>query len=121
MKRPLKVALLDQTLLAGLGNIHDVAALWRARLSPFVRADTLTATQVGALRAAIHTTLTYGLAQMGKVQGDTHYVEEGGENPFFVYDRLGQACRHRDGGKIARTTQAQRSTYYCPVCQGGPR
>ncbi len=117
-RRPLTFALLDQRLLAGLGNLHAVEALWRARLSPLARTEALTRAQVKALRAGIRASLAYGLKELEAEAGDTHYVEEGGDNPFFVYGRAGQKCR-RCGATIARIVQAQRSTYYCPGCQRG--
>jgi formamidopyrimidine-DNA glycosylase len=115
VRRPIKVALLDQTLLAGLGNLHAVEALWRAKLSPFARADRLTTAQVGALHKAIHTTLAFGLAKMEAIRGDTTYVEEGAANPFFVYDREGKPCRRKGSRRlsgrptIARSASASRS------------
>ena len=117
-RQPLKIALLDQTLLAGLGNIHAVEALWRARLSPRARTNELKRSQVKALRAGIRASLALGIREMEAEEGDTHYVEEGGENPFNVYGREGEKCR-RCGARIAKIAQGGRSTYYCPSCQRG--
>jgi formamidopyrimidine-DNA glycosylase len=118
-RRQLKVVLLDQTVLAGLGNIHAVEALWRARLSPFLRADALKPKQLASLRRGIHESLAFALNHMDvdPVEGDVRYVEEGAVNRFAVYDRERQPCRRKDHTPIERVVQAQRSTYYCPFCQ----
>jgi formamidopyrimidine-DNA glycosylase len=105
---PIKPALLDQRLVAGLGNIYAAEALWRARISPFVRADSLTAAQVRALRSAI-------AAVIDRATG-SRYTDDDTVR-LDVYDREGLPCR-RCGMKIERSVQAGRSTYYCPHCQG---
>lgn len=116
-RRPIKVALLDQGLLAGVGNIHAAEACWRARLDPRRRADRLTRAEVAALARGLRATFRFALS---KLDGpEIEYLEEGGDNPFHVYDREGAGCRHRGcGGVVRRVVQAQRSTYYCPRCQG---
>jgi len=115
-KTALKVALLDQRIVAGLGNIYVVEALHRAGLSPFRRAAAI-ATATGAPRPAamrlvpaIKQVLTEAIARAGNA------AYRGGR--FRVYDREGQPCRRpRCTGTIRRRTQAGRSTFYCPVCQ----
>jgi formamidopyrimidine-DNA glycosylase len=118
-RRALKVVLLDQAMLAGLGNIHAVEALWRAKLSPFVRANALKPKQLAALRRGIHESLAFAMKNMeiDALDGDVLYVEEGAANRFAVYDRAGKPCRRKDHAPIKRVVQAQRSTYYCPFCQ----
>ena len=114
-KRALKVALLDQHVVAGLGNIYASEALHLARLSPRLRAAAI-ATRNGApkpaarrLAAAIKTVLERAIAR----QADYNDASR-----FRVYDRAGQRCRRRGcAGKIKRIVQAGRSTFYCPVCQ----
>jgi formamidopyrimidine-DNA glycosylase len=115
-RRPVKVALLDQGLLAGIGNIHAAEACWRARLDPRRRSDRLTPREVAALVRGLRATLRFALS---KLDGpDIEYIEEGGDNPFHAYGREGSRCRHPGcGGAIRRIVQAQRSTYYCPGCQ----
>jgi formamidopyrimidine-DNA glycosylase len=115
-RRPVKVALLDQGLLAGVGNIHAAEACWRARLDPRRRADRLARPEVAALARGLRATFRFALA---KLDGpDIEYIEEGGDNPFHVYGREGARCRHPGcGGAIRRIVQAQRSTYFCPRCQ----
>ncbi len=115
-KTPLKVALLDQRVVAGLGNIYAVEALHRAGLSPERQASTI-ATASGAprdsarrLAAAIKDVLTEAVdRQTGAVYRSAR---------FRVYDREGQPCRRaRCKGSIARRTQGGRSTFFCPTCQ----
>jgi formamidopyrimidine-DNA glycosylase len=115
-KTPIKVALLDQRIVAGLGNIYVVEALHRAGLSPFRRASIL-ATKTGApLDAAVRLVpqikkvLTEAIARAGNAS------YRGGR--FRVYDREGRPClRSQCDGVIRRRTQAGRSTFACPVCQ----
>jgi formamidopyrimidine-DNA glycosylase len=104
---PIKPALLDQRLIAGLGNIYAAEALWRARISPFARANTLDARQVRALRSAI-------AAVINRASG-SRYTDDDTVS-LDVYDREGLACR-RCGTTIERVVQAGRSTYFCPYCQ----
>jgi formamidopyrimidine-DNA glycosylase len=112
----LKVALLDQRVVAGLGNIYASEALHRAGLSPRRRASTI-ATPSGLPRpsahrlvAAIKAVLTEAIDRASKA---TYRAAR-----FRVYDREGGACRTaRCGGTIKRLEQAGRSTFYCPRCQ----
>lgn len=104
---PIKPALLDQKLVAGLGNIYAAEALWRARISPFHRADALSAAQVTVLRAAI--------AAVIKRATGSRYTDDDTVN-LDVYDREGLPCR-RCRTPIERVTQAGRSTYFCSRCQ----
>lgn len=111
----LKVALLDQRVVAGLGNIYASEALHRAGLSPLRRSSTI-ATAAGRPRphavrlvSAIKATLT------GAIAGQARRSHSG---RFLVYEREGEPCRRRGcGGTVRRITQAGRSTFYCPRCQ----
>ena len=110
-RAPLKAALLDQRVVAGLGNIYVSEALHRARLSPRLAADALT-TPTGASRPA--------LARLIRAIRQTldHALSDSGENRFRVYDREGERCLRRGcGGTIKRIVQSGRSTFYCPSCQ----
>ncbi|HEV7991279.1 MAG TPA: bifunctional DNA-formamidopyrimidine glycosylase/DNA-(apurinic or apyrimidinic site) lyase [Gemmatimonadaceae bacterium] len=104
---PIKPALLDQALVAGLGNIYAAESLWRAKISPLAACASLTMIQVSALRKAIADVI---VRATGSRYTDDDTVE------LDVYDREGLPCR-RCGTPIERVTQAQRSTYYCPHCQ----
>ena len=122
-RTPLKSALLDQTRIAGLGNIYVCEALHRARLSPMREAGTLNgkAREAGALAKAIRDVLEEAVEAGGSTLRD-HRRTDGElgyfQHSFAVYDREGAACPHaRCKGTIARIVQAGRSTFYCPVCQ----
>jgi formamidopyrimidine-DNA glycosylase len=111
----LKVALLDQRIVAGVGNIYASEALHHARLSPRRRASTI-ATRAGAPRDAAVRLVTGIKAVLRKAIARKEQAYRGGR--FRVYEREGQPClRPRCPGTIRRITQAGRSTYYCPTCQ----
>ena len=115
-RTPLKSALLDQQVVAGLGNIYAVEALHIAGLSPQRRASTI-ATATGAPRASarrLAAALKQVLAEAIDRQTSTRYRT----GRFRVYDREAERCRRpRCPGVIRRRTQAGRSTFYCPTCQ----
>jgi formamidopyrimidine-DNA glycosylase len=113
---PLKVALLDQQVVAGLGNIYASEALHRAGLSPRRRASTI-ATRTGIPKDSAHLlaktikqTLTDAIAQLARASYRS--------TRFRVYARTGEVCRTRQcEGTIKQFWQAGRSTFYCPICQ----
>ncbi|HXF84364.1 MAG TPA: bifunctional DNA-formamidopyrimidine glycosylase/DNA-(apurinic or apyrimidinic site) lyase [Anaerolineales bacterium] len=113
--RQLKPLLLDQTFLAGLGNIYTDEALHLAKLHPLSRSNSLTAKQAEALHEAIRKVLREGIRRNG---ASIDWVYRGGEfqNYFRVYDRAGKPCPVC-GTKIVRITVGQRGTYFCPKCQ----
>ena len=113
--RQLKPLLLDQTFIAGLGNIYADEALHTARLHPLTASDSVTREQARTLHRAIHTVLNEGIRRNG---ASFDWVYRGGEfqNYFRVYDRKGQECPVC-GTKIVRILVGQRSTHYCPTCQ----
>lgn len=114
-KAPVKVALLDQARVAGVGNIHASESLWRARILPFRPANALSAAEYRLLAKSILASFRHTLDE--EDADEIVYVEEAGApNPFRLYDREGESCprcRHR----IARVVQASRSTFYCKGCQ----
>jgi formamidopyrimidine-DNA glycosylase len=126
-KTSLKAALLDQRIVAGLGNIYVCEALYRARLSPKRMASTI-ADRKGApneravnLVEAIKAVLNDAIKQGGSSLRD-HKLTDGAlgmfQHNFRVYDREGQKCRTSGcGGSIKRIVQNGRSTFYCPSCQ----
>jgi len=120
-KTPIKAALLDQRVIAGLGNIYVCEALWRARISPKRRAAKLKAAQLAALVPAIKQVLREAVLAGGSSLRD--HRQPNGELGYFqkefaVYDREAEPCR-RAGceGRIKRILQSGRSTFYCPSCQ----
>ncbi|HYD42594.1 MAG TPA: bifunctional DNA-formamidopyrimidine glycosylase/DNA-(apurinic or apyrimidinic site) lyase [Anaeromyxobacter sp.] len=112
---PVKVKLLDQRLLPGVGNIHAGEACFRARLDPRRPARSLSRAEVkrlaGGILASFHLTLD---AEKGP---EITYVEEGGANPFLVYAREGEPCPRCGRETIRRVVQAGRSTFHCSRCQ----
>jgi formamidopyrimidine-DNA glycosylase len=121
VRQPIKVALLDQTILAGVGNIQAAEALFRARLDPRRPASSLTRAEVGRLARAILASIRYTLARFADEGADAGdgaivYVEENrAANPFKIYGRAGAPCP-RGNGTIRRIVQAGRSTFFCPGC-----
>jgi formamidopyrimidine-DNA glycosylase len=118
-RAPVKAVLLDQTFVAGLGNIYVDEALWRDRVRPTRRADRVTKAEAAALAAAATAVLAESIA----VGGTTfqHFVDTGGEAGNFtdylkVFGRTGEVCE-RCGGTIVKTRTAGRGTHYCPGCQ----
>jgi formamidopyrimidine-DNA glycosylase len=114
-KRALKPLLLDQTAIAGLGNIYADEALHRARLHPLRSSQTLQPSEVRALWKGIRAALREGLRHNG---ASIDWVYRGGnfQNHFRVYGRAGQPCPVC-GTTIARSVIGQRSTFACPNCQ----
>jgi len=113
--RQLKPLLLDQSFLAGIGNIYSDEALHLAGLHPLLSSDQLSEEQAGALLAAIRQVLSNGIHQNG---ASIDWVYRGGEfqNSFRVYQRTGQPCPVC-GHAIERILVGQRGTHFCPVCQ----
>jgi len=130
----IKVRLLDQALVAGIGNIYASEALFRAGISPRRAARRLTGEQVARLRRSIRATLTEAIARgstvplnysgSGERDGLFYFGGPGGDGADFyeerlrVYDRAGGECP-KCGSTIRRFVQAARSTFYCPRCQRG--
>ena len=120
---PLKTALLDQKVVAGLGNIYVCEALYRSQLSPLRAAGTLTGAEAQRLVRQIKEVLGTAIEAGGSTLRD--YVQADGElggfqNQFVAYDREGTPCPRRGCGRnhlIRRIVQGGRATYYCPRCQ----
>jgi formamidopyrimidine-DNA glycosylase len=114
-RTPLKIALSDQRVVAGLGNIYVSEALHRAGLSPKRRASTLV-TRSGAPRPAVGELVT-AIRAVLKTAIRNQY-RTGARDPFLVYDRERERCLRRGcTGTIRKIVQGGRSTFYCPVCQ----
>ena len=112
-RRQLKPLLLDQTFLAGLGNIYADEALNLAKLNPLALSDSVSAGQAEALHEAIRAVLKEGIRRNG---ASFDWVYRGGEYHFRVYDRAGKPCP-TCGTPIERIVVGQRSTHFCPTCQ----
>jgi formamidopyrimidine-DNA glycosylase len=116
--RQLKPLLLDQTFIAGLGNIYVDEALHLAKLHPLRRANTLDQSESEKLLAAIRSVLHEGIRRNG---ASIDWVYRGGEfqNHFRVYQQTDEPCQEC-GTPIRRITVGQRGTHFCPVCQPAP-
>ncbi|MCH8338444.1 MAG: hypothetical protein IH858_06320 [Chloroflexi bacterium] len=114
-RRALKPLLLDQTVIAGLGNIYTDEALHRAKVHPLRQSDSLNSAEVRALWEGIRGALQSGLRHNG---ASIDWVYRGGEfqNYFRAYGREGEPCP-TCGSEIVRTVVGQRGTYFCPTCQ----
>jgi formamidopyrimidine-DNA glycosylase len=109
-KIAIKPALMDQSVIAGLGNIYAAEALWEAEMDPRRPAAKVSPATLEKLVAAIKLVLSPKKRLPGR------YTDTRGASRFAVYDREGKICR-RCGGTIERIVQAGRSTYFCASCQ----
>ena len=119
-KAAIKLMLLDQRIVAGLGNIYVCEALFRARIDPKKAAGKVSRVRLDALAEAIPAVLIDAIAAGGSTLRD--FASPDGELGYFskqfdVYDREGEACRGGCGGVVRRIVQGGRSTFYCPGCQ----
>ena len=116
-RRAVKVALMDQAVLAGLGNIHAAEALFFAGIDPRTRCQDLGAAQLERLAVEVPAQLRRSLTEEG--EGEITYLHEGkAQSPFRVYGREDQPCV-RCGTAVQRFIQGGRSTFWCPGCQSG--
>lgn len=120
--RPIKVALLDQKLVAGIGNLYASEILHVARIHPAQPANSLSRPQLLRLHAAVQQVLTEAIAYEGSTLGDGTYrnaLNRAGnyQNVHRVYARAGETCPTCGNSPVQRIVQAQRSTFYCPRCQ----
>jgi formamidopyrimidine-DNA glycosylase len=116
----IKLCLLDQRVVAGLGNIYVCEALYRAGIHPLKKGGKVTRPQLERLVPHIKAVLEASIKDGGSSLRD--YAAPDGELGYFatrfdVYGRDGQPCKHDDGGTIRRIQQGGRSTWYCPKCQ----
>lgn len=126
-KAPMKAALLDQRVVAGLGNIYVSEALWRAHIRPDIAAETLVlksgapSKRLEDLAEGVRTVLNEAIEAGGSTLRD--FRAASGESGYFqhrfaVYDREGEPCPTPGcSGMIERIVQSGRSTFFCPVCQ----
>lgn len=119
-RRPIKVALMDQAAVAGLGNLHAAEALWRACVDPRAPTDTLDDDAWARLRVGVAEQLRFALQTLGEDEEILYVEDPGGPNPFPLYQRAGEPCP-RCGAPIGRLVQAGRSTWWCPACQAVSR
>jgi formamidopyrimidine-DNA glycosylase len=116
---PIKAALLDQALIAGVGNIHAIEALWRARLDPRTPARALSLADVRALARAVRASLLHGMRTHEHAERASYVNDRGAPNPFRIYGRAGEPCP-RCGEALRRAVIAGRGTTFCSGCQRRP-
>ena len=119
--RAIKVAMLDQALVAGIGNLYASEILFRARIDPTRPADQIADDEATRLSRATRTVLREAIRHEGSTLSDGTYRnalnQDGGyQNSHRVYDRAGEPCLSCQA-PIVRMVQAQRSTFFCPACQ----
>ncbi|MBO9349177.1 bifunctional DNA-formamidopyrimidine glycosylase/DNA-(apurinic or apyrimidinic site) lyase [Chloroflexus sp. MS-CIW-1] len=120
-RAPIKTLLLDQHLIAGIGNIYANEALWRAGIHPLTPGAALSSEQINHLHRAIRAVLQEAIANQGsslRNYRDSYGRRGSQQEHFTVYDRAGEPCPCCQT-LIERIVIAQRSTYFCPVCQQG--
>jgi formamidopyrimidine-DNA glycosylase len=120
--RPVKVALLDQKRIAGIGNLYASEILFLAGVDPRTRCDKLSRPQWTRIHSAISAVLNDAILHEGSTLSDGTYRNAlnnpgGYQNHHRVYDRRGDTCVRCFGAEIQRIVQAQRSTFFCPNCQ----
>jgi len=121
-RRLLKPFLLDQHVIAGIGNIYADEILHAARLRPDRMSHELSLRSERRLHIAIHQVLWEAIDAGGSTLGDAQYVDVAGRSGSYqdghaVYGRAGERCRTCGVGWVRHTVSAQRSTHYCPLCQ----
>lgn len=121
-RRPLKAALLDQRIVAGIGNIYGDEILHRARLSPLRRSDRVNRTQLDRLTESIVDVLTEAVRAGGSTLRDAQYVDADGRAGRFqerhlVYARTGSDCATCSRGRIRSAVIGGRTSHWCGVCQ----
>lgn len=119
-KQAVKLLLLDQRIVAGLGNIYVCEALYRARISPLKAGGKVSRPALDRLVPEIRAVLEQSIEDGGSSLRD--YARPDGQLGYFatrfaVYGREGEPCPRQDGGTIGRIEQGGRSSWYCPVCQ----
>lgn len=121
-KKAIKLVLMDQELLSGVGNIYANDALWEAKIDPKTPAVKLDEVQAKLLHQSVIKVLREGIKYGGATAADAKYMNLDGlgghyQDHFRTYSRDSQKCLRRDGGVIKKTTLGGRGTYFCPKCQ----
>jgi len=121
-RRPVKIVLMDQTKIGGIGNIYANESLFKAGIDPMRPANALKPEEIKKLHRAILQILGKAIDCQGSSGKDEWYRQLDGktgcyQEHFLVYQRDGQKCPGACGGEIKRVKQGGRSTFYCPKCQ----
>ena len=122
-RRAVKVAIMDQTKMGGVGNIYASDALWKAEIDPRRPANELKETEIKRLHSTIKMVINKGIKHGGATASDDKFVNSSGlggtyQNHFLTYEQTGKKCQRRScKGKIEKIKLGGRGTYFCPVCQ----
>jgi formamidopyrimidine-DNA glycosylase len=121
-KRPIKVVIMDQSVISGVGNIYANDALWEAKIHPQKPANRMSTEECAELLSGIKLVLNEGIKFGGATAADAKYIDLHGlgghyQDHFRTYDREGKACLRNDGAKVLRIELGGRGTYFCPLCQ----
>jgi len=119
-KRAIKLVIMDQAKIAGVGNIYANEALFVAGILPTRGANSLKGEEVEKLQRTVKTVLKKGIEAKGASGADEAYIDTGGEKgkyKFLVYQRDGESCFNKCGGEIKRIKLGGRGTFYCSKCQ----
>ncbi len=121
-KKAVKVALMDQDVVSGVGNIYANDGLWEAKVDPRKKANTLTREEALAIKQGITKVLREGIRFGGATAADAKYINLDGlggkyQEHFRTYSRDGEPCHRVDRGVIEKITLGGRGTYFCPICQ----
>ncbi|KKS32976.1 MAG: Formamidopyrimidine-DNA glycosylase [Candidatus Amesbacteria bacterium GW2011_GWA2_42_12] len=121
LKKPIKLAIMDQEIISGVGNIYANDALWESRINPRFPVNQLSVEQLTSLLEKLKLVLREGIKYGGATASDAKYIDLHGlgghyQEHFRVYDREGQKC-HRGDGVIEKFVLGGRGTYWCPRCQ----
>lgn len=120
--RAVKLALMDQKLIAGVGNIYANDALWDARIDPKKPAKKLTDEEIKSLKRSVEKVIKKGIKYGGASESDYRQLNGLGgsyQKHFLVYKQNGKICSRCKRTKITKIKLGGRGTYLCPVCQGG--
>jgi len=122
LKKPIKIALMDQEKISGVGNIYANDALWEAEINPKTPGNKLSQKQLENLFEKIKLVLNEGIKYGGATASDAKYIDLHGmgghyQEHFRVYDRKGEKCLRGDGGIIEKFAMGGRGTYFCGKCQ----
>ena len=119
-KRPVKLVLMDQQKMGGVGNIYANDALFLSRIHPITSANLLSESQAEKLYLKLIKVLKEGIKWRGASQNnfrDAYGAKGTKQEHFYVYDRAGKQCSNKCGETIKRMTLGGRGTFYCPICQ----
>lgn len=121
-KAAIKLVIMDQSVISGVGNIYANDGLWEARIHPAKPAQKLGKEETKKLRKGLIKVLREGIKYGGATAADAKYMDLHGlgghyQDHFRTYDREGEKCLRKDGGTIKKTVLGGRGTYFCPKCQ----